>query len=165
MSSFATMIFAQALAAVPVVPMESQAQVTSAVDTAKKVLDTKADSASPKKAGCFSCFSGTSPSPCYRAAAPSLQMLKKILSYPRSTSRLSLCSSLTHVAAHNTGKTENQAQTQIVSGAPQMALLVASTDEAAVTQAQLQSNLNEMPTAAAAAAATQPAADEAPTKT
>ena len=58
------MICAQALAAMPVVPMESQAQVTSAaVDTAKKVLDTKADSASPKKAGCFSCFSGT-PSPC-----------------------------------------------------------------------------------------------------
>ena len=74
--------------------------------------------------------------------------------------------SLTQVAAHNTGKTENQAQTQIASGAPHMALLVASTDEAAVTQAKLQSNLNEMPTAAAAAAAAaQPAADEAPTKT
>jgi len=61
MSSFATMIFAQAQAPVPVVPMESQAQVQIAPEyTAKKVLDPKPDSASPKKAGCFSCFSGTS---------------------------------------------------------------------------------------------------------
>lgn len=82
MSSFAAMICAQGLAPVPVVPMESQAQVTSAaVDTAKKVLDTKADSASSKKAGCFSCFSGTlSPCQADSPCAPSLQVHKKMLS-------------------------------------------------------------------------------------
>jgi hypothetical protein len=82
---------------------------------------------------------------------------------------------------NNTGKLAPQAQTQIqlkgagASGAPQMGAdvsiapqpadasgapqsLVAATPEAAVTQAQLQSNLSKMPAADAAAAADQLAA-------
>lgn len=82
--------------------------------------------------------------------------------------------SLTQVAPH-TGKSEVEKQTQIqLKGAPEMAVLVATTDEEPVTQAQLQSNLIEMPTADAAATVAQPAAsaqlvadeaEEAPTKT
>jgi hypothetical protein len=66
-----TMIFAQGVNMVPTTETELQAAKNQAFNEAcerqvaqdlatKEVLDTKADSASPKKAGCFSCFTGTS---------------------------------------------------------------------------------------------------------
>jgi hypothetical protein len=61
-----TMIFAQGISTVPTTEKELQAAKNQAFNeayarqVAQDLLDTKADSASPKKAGCFSCCTGTS---------------------------------------------------------------------------------------------------------